>query len=395
MALIGNSRIFSPYENQPLAVQQQEKCVKNIVFFGLRQHWLTFCRFPEFARYKYLIKFPRFIECPGTNCSVLLNYTKEPREIRNYDAVVFTNVYQWLTPAMWDWVHGNRTEGQKWVMITEESPLYSPGVQPPPKYENTTFDWFDSYKRDSDFVHPYGVFQPYGDVKPPEENLRKFLQPKKRLLAWMGSHCETLQWNRRQFVDDLAKMVPIDKYGKCGTEEVVWNNDDAIMAVLGKYKFYLSLENSCCDDYITEKFWRALYMGMVPVVVGAPLEHYNKFAPPNSFIHVDQFDSLTDLAVHLLELNGNDEKYLEYFKWRREGRLISFGQEDQYVRPLKNATHCEVLKKILRADPQDQRRLHYFGESWVGSCKVCGRKKWINSYMHPKNYSRQNEDIWA
>jgi glycoprotein 3-alpha-L-fucosyltransferase len=39
-----------------------------------------------------------------------------------------------------------------------------------------------------------------------------------------------------------------------------------------RYKFYLALENSDCDDYVTEKVFRnALKSGMIPVVCCSPL----------------------------------------------------------------------------------------------------------------------------
>jgi len=38
----------------------------------------------------------------------------------------------------------------------------------------------------------------------------------------------------------------------------------------GKYKFSLAFENAICDDYITEKLWRPLLVGSVPVVMGSP-----------------------------------------------------------------------------------------------------------------------------
>ena len=38
------------------------------------------------------------------------------------------------------------------------------------------------------------------------------------------------------------------------------------MEMKSKYKFYLSFENSQCQEYITEKFWKALNEGMVSSV---------------------------------------------------------------------------------------------------------------------------------
>ena len=36
-----------------------------------------------------------------------------------------------------------------------------------------------------------------------------------------------------------------------------------------KYKFTLSLENAHCNDYVTEKVWRPLMLGSVPVISGS------------------------------------------------------------------------------------------------------------------------------
>jgi hypothetical protein len=38
--------------------------------------------------------------------------------------------------------------------------------------------------------------------------------------------------------------------------------------LVAEYRFYLSFENIMCDDYVTEKFYRALLRGNVPVVLG-------------------------------------------------------------------------------------------------------------------------------
>ena len=57
--------------------------------------------------------------------------------------------------------------------------------------------------------------------------------------------------------------------------------------IISDYKFVLSIENSVCKDYITEKFFNnGLASGVVPIVGGPDREAYEKVASRESFIHV-------------------------------------------------------------------------------------------------------------
>ena len=53
---------------------------------------------------------------------------------------------------------------------------------------------------------------------------------------------------------------------------------------------------------------------MLPIVMGARPADYEKVAPHNSYIHVDQFRGPRDLAEYLLELDRDDKKYNQYFQ---------------------------------------------------------------------------------
>ena len=55
---------------------------------------------------------------------------------------------------------------------------------------------------------------------------------------------------------------------------------------------------------------------LVPVVMGASRPQYEAVAPPNSFIHVDDFAGPRQLADYLHLLDSNDTLYNEYFRWR-------------------------------------------------------------------------------
>lgn len=39
---------------------------------------------------------------------------------------------------------------------------------------------------------------------------------------------------------------------------------------MAQYKFIISYENGICEDYITEKFWRPLIAGSIPIYYGSP-----------------------------------------------------------------------------------------------------------------------------
>ena len=62
---------------------------------------------------------------------------------------------------------------------------------------------------------------------------------------------------------------------------------------------------------------------VLPIVMGARKEEYEAVAPYNSFIHVDQFNGPKELAMYLLELDKDDEKYNQYFQWKGTGEFIN------------------------------------------------------------------------
>lgn len=94
------------------------------------------------------------------------------------------------------------------------------------------------------------------------------------------------------------------------------------------YKFYLSFENSNCRQYITEKFYRNalgyndLNYLILPIVMGPRKEDYIRFAPPASFIHVNDFKSPKELAKYLKQLDTDDVLYYSYFNWKTMGQFI-------------------------------------------------------------------------
>lgn len=87
---------------------------------------------------------------------------------------------------------------------------------------------------------------------------------------------------------------------------------------IAKYKFVFAVENRLCQDYVTEKFWRSLESGSVPIVAshrGTP--DYMRVAPHAlSFLDVAAFSSMTDLAQAITQASENEETYLRYHQFR-------------------------------------------------------------------------------
>ena len=56
--------------------------------------------------------------------------------------------------------------------------------------------------------------------------------------------------------------------------------------------------------------------------MGARPDDYKRLAPPQSYIHVDDFESPKELAEYLLELDKDDHRYNSYFLWKGSGTFI-------------------------------------------------------------------------
>lgn len=143
------------------------------------------------------------------------------------------------------------------------------------------------------------------------------------------SHCETHS-RREDYIKTLRKYIDIDIYGSCGNYfENSYPNPcpkgsptECLNKLFDSYKFYLSFENSLCDDYISEKYWK-LYnpeslfdMNILPITRGATEEQYNKIAPAKSLVNANRFKTPQQLAEYLNYLNRNETAYLEYFEWK-------------------------------------------------------------------------------
>ena len=75
----------------------------------------------------------------------------------------------------------------------------------------------------------------------------------------MVSHCTTVI-NREGYVGKLKEYINITQYGRCSGEECSRKNGNECFEELAQtHMFYIAFENSICEDYATEKFYRSLF----------------------------------------------------------------------------------------------------------------------------------------
>lgn len=236
-----------------------------------------------------------------------------------------------------------RPSAQKWVWMNFESPSNTKKTVGLENLFNLTLN----YRQDAD------INLPYGSITRTEERA-EFIPFKKRLVCWIVSNWKP-QSRRVLYYKELRSHIRVYTYGTPFDRQVT---ESDYRIVVSSCKFYLSFENSIHTDYITEKLYKALMLGSVPIVMGPSRQNYEKFVPGDAFIHVDDFESPKALAKYLLRLDQDDESYRRFFQWQRNHKvsLTSF--------PLQNACYtCDYIRRHPERQTVNQLYKWYWGDT--------------------------------
>ena len=138
-------------------------------------------------------------------------------------------------------------------------------------------------------------------------------------IAWLVSNCGA---DRSFYVAELMKYIPVDIYGSAhclGSNLTLPGRNDENKEpenelLKSSYFFYLSLENHNCRDYVTEKLFRPLNTGVVPIVDGP--SDYGPFLPTaRSALRLDDYESPAQLALHIGHLLRHLEEYAVFLNF--------------------------------------------------------------------------------
>eukprot|EP01080_Neovahlkampfia_damariscottae_P010628 gene10628-3251_t len=191
------------------------------------------------------------------------------------------------------------------------------------------YDMYFATRTDADFYAPYSGY---------DFSLKPFYswKEKKNMTSVASayiSNCQVTQYDRIATVKKLLnKGMKIDIFGGCFEKHLTSKEpkhleklprDDRKVKNMARYFFHLSFENGFQKGYLTEKYWQALYSGVIPIVIGANDLHY--FEPSsNSVIHWKDLNNVDEIVEKVNEIVSDENKYNEMMKWKETGPSDQF-----------------------------------------------------------------------
>ncbi|XP_022110763.1 alpha-(1,3)-fucosyltransferase 6-like [Acanthaster planci] len=297
---------------------------------------------------------PVSVQCGG-NSTVTVTIGDEKRKFKGMDAVLFHLCLRLVPPRS---LPVGMNPKQAWVFCSWETPYISTAPQfrikeiDVPSLSGFTANAAWTYHRTSEITTQFGFYEHGKPMVNKTRTVDEWVQGKTDLVLWMGSNCGITSWPRLKFVEKLQSYIPVDMYGRCGNLTCEPRSSPKCNEELvRKYKFYLALENSECEEYITEKMWdRTLLLGVVPIVYGASRKDYEEFLPPNSFIYVGDYNTVKELADYLKLLDSRPDLYAKYFEWKYKGRVST---TKVFYSPFDPSRFCHlipIIEKVRRGE---------------------------------------------
>ena len=252
-------------------------------------------------------------------------------------------------------LHSLRKRDQIWVAYSEESSKNHRSwrnLQANPTL-NALFNWtvFPS-KRATFQKKIFHIHKKSQDQIFSQPEHKTFQTNKSKDFCWMVSNCGMVWNNRFKLANPLMELLSSKvhiwghayKRGCIKKQPNIVNHGPVSGLYISYYdeaqkymrdcKFYFAFENTNCSDYVTEKFVNSIAVGAIPIVNGWP-ETYRELLP-GSYIHVNQFSNVSQLAQYLDSLLRDEKEMNKYQEWRKLYTYERAGVE----------IACELCKKL-------------------------------------------------
>lgn len=339
-------------------------CVLRVHIFGNltdMQSWLELTSWYHLFQRSRALNHTADIFCPLHNCILRFTISTNTNHFRGKDAIIFGSLPKAFDGRFSKILSTEPLPKQTWFYYSTETPLRVVNWNRDLRVADLKYHKMMTYRRDSDIHIPFGYYRKRARPLTDEEFNANYGRNKTKLAALMTSNCGQVFWPRVSLADQLSQMLPMDRYGRCGELQCLPRRSEMCYRMLQSYKFYMTLANSECSEYITEKFWnQALGQGIVPVVYGAHKTDFERLGPPNSFIHLSDFSSLKEVAKYLKTLGTDHDTYMQYLQWARDYEVVN-------TFPTTINDLCRIIPHVFNGTTQTLRKL---GEStWYQGCR--------------------------
>lgn len=246
-----------------------------------------------------------------------------------------------------------------WALYHEESPRNVAELSHEPVLQ--LFNYSSTFSRHSDVPCTLQYLGSLSDITSTEffvqtADKNKHLGELAPIL-YIQSDCDT-STERDAYVRELMKYIKVDSYGACLNnkhlpatfKEDYLNNLDKreFLMFIARYKFVIAIENGVCNDYVTEKLWRALKVGSVPIYFGAP--NVRDWLPNDAAaILLQEYNTVAELVARLNMLLDDDTLYEGHLRHKTAARidnerlLREFRNNPRSADALETAARLECL----------------------------------------------------
>ncbi|CEF63318.1 Alpha-(1,3)-fucosyltransferase C [Strongyloides ratti] len=299
--------------------------------------------------------------CKKYNCL----YTDNRKLLKNADAIMFNDFFYNCDTDMKNIVKRPK-KSTLYVNVFSESfvrnkiRLGKLSLPYPKNYFNLTY----TYLPNGDIYRSYGndTFQIKNltshNIQILEEKLHKSFKNKKKDIIWLVSNCETPS-GRMIAVNALKKYLNVVQYGSCNKKSIKLSDNEK-KKLFEKHYFYIASENTDCKHYITEKFFERFFYDSIPIVSVRKL--YDGYAPPNSFIAMDDFESPQKMGEFLNKLKNDKNEYLKYFEYRKLGWVQKQEKFD---------SRCYICKELIKFYKSKKQRIYPDIKRWQKESNEC------------------------
>ena len=208
-----------------------------------------------------------------------------------------------------------------YIIASMESPVRRPWwhrMRSFPMIDQFNFLW--SFNRNLPLHSSYltmSAFDLGQMLRPPTVPFSKKLTS--ALMITLVTNCDN-RFGRATLIRGLMNHIGLHNYGNCFRNQKPFRNGSHEIALVARYKFVLSVENSFCTDYVTEKWIRGLRAGSIPVIASVnSFPNYTAFDPALSlpiYINTLDFGSPGELANRMKQIGASERLYNNYMAYR-------------------------------------------------------------------------------